>query len=151
MTWNFYQKHLIYIAPYWLLLVGFMFAMIATASEKMHLPHTQMLFILCSIIIPTLFWWLMTPFTFLFLESFRPIKEYLAFKNAPQIPFENNTPLFIKTLFTTLVVIMHYTLEIARYTLTCGMITLLSFIVSPIVIVVIVMEKLLKKLFMGRI
>jgi len=105
MTWNFYQKRLIYISPYWLLLVGFMFAMIATASEKMHLPHTQMLFILCSAIIPTLFWWLMTPFTFLFLESFRSIKEYIAFKETPQIPFEDNTPLFIKTLFTTLVVI----------------------------------------------
>jgi len=44
---------------------------------------------------------------------------------------------------------MHYTLEIARYALTCGMITLLSFIVSPIVIIVIVMEKLLKKLLVN--
>lgn len=152
MTWAFYRKHLIYVSPYWLLITAIlMFSFIDSASGKMHLPHNQVFFILCGILISIIFWWLITPFTLLFLKSFRSTKELTTFNKPPVIPFKENTPAFKKALLTAPVFIMHYTLELARYILACGMVTTISFIISPLVIVVITMEKLLKKLFTNRI
>lgn len=152
MTWVFYRKHLIYVSPYWLLITAIlMLSFIDSVPRKMSSPHNQVFFILCEILISIIFWWLITPFTFLFLKSFDSTKELFTVKKLPSIQFEDNTQAFVKVLLTALVFIMHYALEMARYILACGMVTMLSFIISPLVIVAIAMEKLLKKLFTNRI
>jgi hypothetical protein len=151
MSWHFYWKRLIYVSPYWLFIIAVAFTIIGTSLEKTHALPTQIFFILSITVIPAVFWWLMTPFTFLFLESFRPIKALISCQKIPPIIFNKNTSFFLRIFSTVLAFLMRKNMELITYMFICGLVIPLSFIISPLVIVILMMENLLKKLPIDRI
>ncbi len=145
MNWIFYRNRLLYILPFYLIISVFTYILIGGAIDRSQHVNTEVANIFQTIVVVELIiLWFITPFTFMFLESFKITKTLFTYELKPDINYPADTPDLIKIIITTIAFILSAFLSLIKYVLSCNAVILLNFIISPIAILVLILEKVIK-------
>lgn len=148
MNWTFYRNRLLYILPFYLIISVLAYLLIAGVINRAESKNTEIINVFRNIIVfELIILWLITPFTFLFLESFKTVKRLFSFEINPNIDFPSDTSEFARKIIRIIAFVPHFLLLFIKYSLSCYMVILLNFIVSPLVILALMVEKVIK--FLG--